>query len=82
MLPLPRLAFFAPLIFYPNGTLVPADNYGAEIPDIKVKIASGQKVMLSCYPNFFKALPNEQTFEATCKTDKTLCKLINGISSQ
>lgn len=69
-MPLPKLSFFPPLVLLPNGTLK-----GTESNDIDdnnfVHIASGEKIVLSCAPNYFKTI--ESTYlEATCKRDQIL----------
>lgn len=73
-MPLPRLAFFAPLIFSPDGTLLATENVGELYPD--VTIPAGDKVVLSCAPNYFKKHPNEKVLEATCRGDKILGELL------
>lgn len=72
-LQLPKLSFFAPLVFTPNGTLkTPVSNNDKNF----VRIANHEKVILSCAPNYFRSI--EATFvEATCKGDDVLA--VNGV---
>lgn len=70
VLPLPRTDFIAPLIFAPNGTLLPTDSIDEN--DLKLTIPSGGSVTLSCAPKRFKGYKDQKTLSATCKNDQTL----------
>jgi len=67
-LQLPKLTFFAPLVFTPNGTLKTTES---DSDNNFVTIANHEKVILSCAPNYFRTI--ETTFvEGTCKGDDVL----------
>lgn len=70
MLPLPRLSFFAPLVFTTNGILRSTETNSANNEPI-IRIPSGETVILSCAPNHFKFHPTASV-QATCKSGQTL----------
>lgn len=73
VLPVLPLGFFAPLIFYQNGTLLTADSY--DNGTVRVQIEPGEQVTLSCYPGYFSDPQlNNTKFEAKCKAGQTLSK--------
>jgi len=77
-LQLPKLSFFPPLIFNTNGTLKSTENNDIDDNNF-VRIAADEKVVLSCAPNYFKAV--ETTFlEATCKENDILA--VNGVDKK
>ncbi|XP_037031974.1 uncharacterized protein LOC119071244 isoform X1 [Bradysia coprophila] len=67
-LQLPRLSFFAPLVFTPNGTLKPTESNG---DNNFVKIENAEKIVLSCAPNYFKSIESKFV-EATCRGNNLL----------
>lgn len=73
ILPLkPDWAFFSPLIFTLNGTLISTENTGDDVEDIT--LSAGTEVLLSCTPNYFRDKPAEKSIRAICKEDLTLRK--------
>lgn len=69
-LQLPRLSFFPPLVFTPNGTLKTTESNDIDDNNF-VRISSDELVILSCAPNYFKSI--DSTFlEATCKGNDVL----------
>lgn len=73
-LQLPRLSFFAPLVFTPNGTLKPTESDG---DNNFVNIANAEEIVLSCAPNYFKSIETKFV-EATCKGNNILA--VNGVN--
>lgn len=69
-LPLPRLSFFAPLVYTTNGILRSTETNAANNEPI-IRIPSGETVILSCAPNHFKFHPTAAV-QATCKSGQTL----------
>lgn len=70
-LQLPKLSFFAPLVFDPEGTLKTTETNG---DDNFVRIASDENIILSCAPNYFKNVESK-FLNATCKGNDILGKL-------
>jgi len=73
-LQLPKLSFFAPLVFTMNGTLKTTESNDIDDNNF-VRIPSEEKVILSCAPNYFKSIESI-SLEATCNGDDIL--VING----
>lgn len=73
LLPLPRLSFFAPLVYTPNGVLRTTEIGGIS-SEPTIRIAAGESVVLSCAPNHFK-FQATTSVPATCKTGQTLSNL-------
>lgn len=73
LLPLPRLSFFAPLVYTPNGVLRTTEIGGIS-NEPTIRIPAGESVVLSCAPNHFK-FQATTSVPATCKTGQTLSKL-------
>lgn len=69
-LQLPRLSFFAPLVFTPNGTLKATES---DRDNNFVNIANGEEILLSCAPNYFKKIESKFV-GATCKGNNVLGK--------
>lgn len=69
-MPLPRLSFFAPLVYTPNGVLRSTEISSTTNEPI-IRIPAGESVVLSCAPNHFKLYPTPSV-QATCKTGQTL----------
>jgi len=77
-LQLPKLSFFAPLVFTTNGTLTTTESNDIDDNNF-VRIPSEETVILSCAPNYFKTI--ESIFlEATCKENDILA--INGVNKK
>jgi len=74
VLPLPRFAFFAPLILHTNGSLIETENVSELQPDLTIE--HGEQVVLSCTPNYFKNYPDKKVLSASCEGQKEL--LVNG----
>lgn len=70
MLPLPRFAFFAPLIYKPNGNLLLTEKSNDYIQNMI--IPADDHVVLSCAPYYFKKYSNDKVFRATCKGGQKL----------
>lgn len=68
-LQLPKLSFFAPLVFTLNGTLKTTESNGGD--NNFVRIGSNEKIILSCAPNYFKTIESK-FLEATCKGNDIL----------
>lgn len=69
-LPLPKLSFFAPLVFTPEGTLKATESSG---DDNFVRAANDEKIVLSCAPYYFKTIESKYLV-ATCKSNDVLGK--------
>lgn len=65
-LPLPRFAFFMPLVFTRAEELLRLENVE------NITLHGSQRVILSCYPGYFKRLPTQQVLSASCKSGETL----------
>lgn len=61
VLPVPRFAFFMPLVFDPSGDLIQTEHVQ------NVTLLANDRVVLSCYPGYFKKMPTEQVLRASCK---------------
>lgn len=72
LLPLPRLSFFAPLVYTPNGVLRTTEIGGIS-NEPTIRIPAGESMVLSCAPNHFK-FQATTSVPATCKTGQTLSK--------
>lgn len=68
VLPVPRFGFFMPLVFKPTGDLVQTNHVE------NITLLSNDRVVLSCYPGYFKKMPTEQVLRATCQSRETLSK--------
>lgn len=68
VLPVPRFAFFMPLVFDPTGDLVQTKHVQ------KITLLPNDRVVLSCYPGYFKKMPTEQVLRASCQSRETLSK--------
>lgn len=66
VLPVPRFAFFMPLVFNPMGDLIQTGHAQ------NITLLSNDRVMLSCYPGYFKKMPTEQTLRAACESGEKL----------
>lgn len=67
-LPMPRFSFFMPLIFNRIGQLLEPESVQ------NVEMHGGQRVILSCFPGFFKKMPKVQVINATCQRGEILRK--------
>lgn len=68
VLPVPRFAFFMPLVFNPTGDLIQTEHVQ------NVTLLSNDRVVLSCYPGYFKKMPTEQVMRASCKGGEIMGK--------
>lgn len=68
VLPVPRFAFFMPLVFSPTGDLVQTKHIE------NITLLPNDRVVLSCYPGYFKKIPTEQVLRASCQNHETLSK--------
>ncbi|XP_040162239.1 uncharacterized protein LOC120899935 isoform X2 [Anopheles arabiensis] len=69
----PDWSYSSPLIFTQNGVLVSPENDSYDVEDIT--LATGDEVVLSCSPNYFREFSSEKVLWARCKKDKTF---VNG----
>ncbi|XP_041778209.1 uncharacterized protein LOC121596903 isoform X1 [Anopheles merus] len=70
----PDWSYSSPLIFTQNGVLVSPENDSYDVEDIT--LATGDEVVLSCSPNYFREFSSEKVLWARCKKDKTF--VVNG----
>ncbi|XP_058058214.1 uncharacterized protein LOC131209221 isoform X1 [Anopheles bellator] len=70
----PDWSYSSPLIFTQNGALVTPENDSLELEEIT--LATGDEVVLSCSPNYFREFSSEKVLWAKCKKDKTF--VVNG----
>lgn len=68
----PDWSYSSPLIFTQNGVLVSPENDSYDVEDIT--LATGDEVVLSCSPNYFREFSSEKVLWARCKKDKTFGK--------
>lgn len=66
VLPVPRFAFFMPLVFSPMGDLIQTEYVQ------NITLLPNDRVVLSCYPGYFKKIPTEQMIRASCKSGERL----------
>lgn len=66
VLPVPRFAFFMPLVFNPVGDLVQTENVH------NITLLANDRMTLSCYPGYFKKMPTEQVLRASCENGEIL----------
>lgn len=69
VLPLPRFSFFMPLVYTRAEELLPLENVE------NITLHGNQRVILSCYPGYFKRMPKEQVLSASCKSGELLSML-------
>lgn len=71
VLPVPRFAFFMPLVFNPVGDLVQTEHAQ------NITLLANDRMTLSCYPGYFKKMPTEQVVRASCKGGEILSEFIS-----
>ncbi|XP_058123739.1 uncharacterized protein LOC131282145 [Anopheles ziemanni] len=70
----PDLSYPSPLIFTQTGVLISPENDSREA-DV-ITLATGEEVVFSCSPNYFRELSSEKVLWGQCKKDTTF--VVNG----
>ncbi|XP_053665638.1 uncharacterized protein LOC128714782 [Anopheles marshallii] len=70
----PDWSYSSPLIFTQNGVLISPES---DSQLMEITLATGDEVVLSCSPNYFREFSSEKVLWARCKKDTTF--VVNGM---